>query len=131
MNSLFKRITAFAIATAMSATMALSASAENVAENWIAVYQVGAPTSVNKTYVYDDVPAFGDGYIVDCTSFKGGYNSLVNGTAPGNVTFRFTTTGTQPNIFKYKASYGDYVSFKFSVNSSTNCTAGGRILYNM
>ena len=47
MNSLFKRITAFAIATAMSATMALSASAENVAENWIAVYQVGAPTSVN------------------------------------------------------------------------------------
>ena len=115
-------------ALAMVITM-LTASAENVAENWIAVYQQGAPATVNKIYVYE-VPAFGRGYKVDCTFLIGQYDSFVNVTAPANITFRFTNTGTYKDVIPYIPIYGNTVTFKFNaLNSTTNCNAGGRILY--
>lgn len=115
-------------ALAMITTM-LTASAENIAENWIAVYQQGAPATVNKIYVYE-VPAFGRGYKVDCTFLIGQYDSLVNVTAPANITFRFTNTGTYKDVIPYIPIYGNTVTFKFNaLNSTTNCNAGGRILY--
>ncbi len=130
MNKLSK-IAVGLVAAATMASAAISVSAANsVAENWTAVYQQGASTSVNKTYVYDGVPAFGNGYIVRCTSFSGGYDSLVNVVAPGNVTFRFTSTGTYKDVIKYKSSYGEYVTFTFCVSSTDDCVANGTILYN-
>ena len=104
-----------------------------VAENWTAAYHAGTPSSESKTYIYDDIPAFGDGYIVDCT-FLCGSESSVDVTAPGNVSFSFTSAGTYKNVIEYKPSYGSSVSFKFSVSNSTNNNSGeadGRILYNM
>lgn len=130
MNKLSKIAVGLVAAMAM-ASAAISASAANsVAENWIAVYQQGAPTSVNKTYVYDEVPAFGNGYFVKCTSFRGGYDSLINVVAPGNITFRFTNTGTYKDVIEYETSYGKYVTFTFCASSTNNCVANGTILYN-
>lgn len=127
----FKQITAVIMAVATMATTTISASAENVAKEWMAVYQSGAPSSVNKIYVYDDVPAYGKGYKVDCTYFLRGYDSLVIVTPPTGPTFRFTGTGEYERVIPYIPSVSGCVTFQFSaLESTTNCVANGRILYN-
>ena len=100
----FKQITAAIMAVATIATTTISASAENVAKEWKAVYQSGAPSSVNKIYVYDDIPVYGNGYKVDCTYFLRVYDSLVIVTPPTGSTFRFTGTGTYERVIPYKPS---------------------------
>lgn len=126
----FKSMIAGIMAFATLAATTLSVSAETVEKNWKAVYQIGAPSSVNKTYEYD-VVVYGEGYKVDCTYFSGGYDSLVIVTTPANSTFRFTNTGTYAKVIPYKYSSTGYVTFKFSaLESTTNCVANGRILLN-
>ena len=132
MNKTMKKIVAAGATAVTMISTTLSASAENVAKNWMALFYTSAPASVNKVYIYEDVPAYGHGYIVDCTHFEGGYDALVDVTTPGNATFRFTNTGTYRSIIPYSTDYGKLVTFKFSaLRSTTNCNASGRILYNM
>ena len=92
--------------------------------SWMAVYQHGAPTSVNKTY-YLTVEGRTRGYKVDCTYFYGGNGSVVTVTTPSGSSFKFTKTGTYDGII-----FGSTIPVKFAfsaVGSSANTSAGGTI----
>lgn len=128
-----KKIVAAAVAAVSMGAICVTASADSKTEwDWKAVYQSGAPSSVNKVYECGNIPAFDEGYKVKCTYFSGGNESLVTVTPPGNSTFRFTSTGTHKDVIPWKISYGERVTFYFSaLESRTNTVANGEVLLNI
>lgn len=74
-----KKIVAAAVAAVSIGAIGVTASAETVTSlpvSWTALYQHGAPTSINKkfsvTVGYSDT-----GYKAECTYFSGGEGSVV------------------------------------------------------
>lgn len=127
MKSVKKFVAAVVAAASIGAISVTASAAEEVnplPAKWMAVYQSGAPTSVNKTY-YITVEGRTRGYKVDCTYFYGGNGSVVTVTKPNGSTFNFTTTGT----YNYTISGSTIpVTFAFSASgSSANVSAGGTI----
>lgn len=133
MKKTIRRTLAAFLAAATLIITTVSASADSTPSwDWKAVYQSGAPSSVNKVYERGGIPAFKNGYKVKCTYFSGGNESLVTVTTPGKSTFRFTSTGTHKNVIPWYLSYGEEVTFYFSaLESGTNTAANGDVLLNI
>lgn len=109
--------------------------------DWTAVYSIGAPSSVNKTYTYQ-VYTYGNGYDISCTYISGNYDRnvlvqkkyLKNETDYINpITVANVHAETIPNGLIYVPNttdnYGNFITFMFTAQSSYNLTANGVISY--
>lgn len=125
-----KKIVAALVAAASIGAIGVTASASEevlpLPADWMAVYQHGAPSSVNKTYHYL-VEGRTRGYNVDCTYFNGGNGSTVDVTLESGFLFRFTRIGSYDGVVsgsKVPVLFGFYAS-------GANVTANGKIKENI
>ena len=123
-----KKIVAAVIAAASIGAIGVTASAAETVEplpaKWMAVYQHGAPSSVNKTY-YVTVEGRTRGYKVDCTYFYGGNGSVITVTTQSGYSFKFTKTGTYDG--KISGSTIPITIATSAIGSSANTNGGGTI----
>lgn len=122
-----KKIVAVAVAAVSIGAMGVTASAEAVHEmplSWSVIYQIGAPTSVNKQYAYT-VNGSSTGYKFTCSYFNGGDDSALIVTTSNGDSFKFT----KPDSYIVSCS-NIPVTFTIRISgSSANLSAGGTIDY--
>lgn len=120
-----KKLVAAAVAAVSIGAIGVTASAaETLPADWMAVYQHGAPTSVNKQYVCT-VPYRNKGYTLSCTYFNGGDGSFVKITTPHGDSFYIYGEASEIGTF---TSITGSNTFVFSaLGSPTNISAGGKI----
>lgn len=137
-----KKIVAAAIATISMGAVTATASAGTILTppvNWQAVYAQGAPSSVNKTYLYS-VYTYGNGHDITCTSFTGDYNRAVVVKKQYNVKILsveslyeeevaelHATTYSPIHVENPENNVGNTITFSFKASEVTSCEAYGVI----
>ena len=108
--------------------MGVTASAEAVQElpvSWMAIYQIGSPTSVNKQYSYT-VNGSSTGYKIECVFFNGGDDSVLLVTTSNGESYKLTKESYKETIYVS----GGTVTITFRLlGTSANFCARGTIDY--
>ena len=125
-----KKIVTAAVAAVSIGAIGVTASADTIYTtapvSWQAVYQNGAPSSVNKEYKYTIRGMNRRKYTVNCDDFNGGNGSVVTVTKPDGFTFKFTYKGSEDGISSIGSGGLDIFLFS-ALGSSANTAANGDI----